>query len=305
MSAPVSGAPLPRVVSAPRCVWPLAAKLGEGACWSVREQALYFVDILGKALHRYRPDGGECRSWRFDEEVSALAERKHAPGLLLSLRHDLALFDPDSRELVRLHRPEPQRTGNRFNDGKCDAHGRFWVGSTDYACRAWTGALYRYEGGSRCARLLDQVCIANGPTWSLDGRTMYFNETGHARTWAIDFDPERGILGERRLWRQFDTPGEGVPDGMTTDATGRLWIARWGGGAVTCHDGEGTELARIELPATNVTSCAFGGPDLRTLYITTATIDLDDAQRAAQPLAGGLFAVELDVSGMPANRFAG
>lgn len=298
-------APTPRALSAPRCVWPLAATLGEGACWSPREQALYFVDILGKALHRHHPASGVQRSWRFDEEVSALAEREHGPGLLLSLRHDLALFDPASGALTRLHRPEPERRGNRFNDGKCDARGRFWIGSTDYACKAWTGALYRFDGDGRCTRCLDQVKIANGPAWSPDGRTMYFNETGHARTWAIDFDPERGTLGERRLWLQCDEAREGVPDGITTDAAGHVWIARWGGGAVTCHDGEGAELARIELPTAHVTSCAFGGPDLRTLYITTATIDLDEAQRVAQPLAGGLFAVELDSPGLPANRFAG
>jgi len=287
------------------CVWPLGAELGEGACWSVREQSLYFVDILGQRLHRYTPGNRMTRSWSFDESISAVVERAHASGVLVSLRHDLAIFQPDDGSLTRLHRPDPQRPDNRFNDGKCDARGRFWIGSTDHACVAATGALFSFDGNGHCQRHLDGIHIANGPTWSADGRTLFFNETGHARTFAFDFDPERGTLGERRLWRQFDVQREGVPDGMTTDAEGHVWIAHWGGSAVACYRADGQALMRVGLPTAHVTSCAFGDADLQTLYITTARTGLDPRQLAAQPLAGGLFAVRVGATGVPAACFAG
>lgn len=301
-------AAIPTALSPLRCVWPLAATLGEGALWSQREQALYFVDILGRALHRYAPgDGGRGearRSWSFDEEISAVAEREHGPGLIVSLRRHLALFDPATGTLQPLHMPEPERPGNRFNDAKCDAQGRLWAGSTDFDCQRPTGALYRYDPDGRCSRHLDAVHIANGPTWSADGRTLYFNQTGHGQTWAYPFDPDAGTLGEGRLWLQHQD-ADGAPDGMTTDARGRVWIARWGGGGVSCHDADGRLLARIELPTAHITSCAFGGHDLRTLYVTSARTGLDEAALAAQPLAGALFAIDLDAQGVAAGRFAG
>ncbi|HET6395470.1 MAG TPA: SMP-30/gluconolactonase/LRE family protein [Pseudoxanthomonas sp.] len=295
----------PRLLAPPRCLWPVGATLGEGPCWSARAQALYFVDILGRRLLRCDAEGRARASWDFDEEISAVAECADGDGLLVSLRHDLALFDPDGGALHRLVRPEPERPGNRFNDGKCDARGRFWAGSTDFACVAPAGALYRYDGDA-CARVLDGAFISNGPAWSRDGRTLFFNETGRACTYAFAFDPDTGELGERRLWRQWNETEEGAPDGMTVDADGRLWIAHWGGGAVGCYDADsGATLARFELPASNVTSCCFGGAELSTLFVTTARVGLDEAQRQAQPLAGALFALQLDVQGLPANRFAG
>ena len=302
-----SSFPAPRFEGAPRCIRPAGASLGEGLLWSEREQALYWVDILERRLYRLNPASGVQDEWRFDEEISALAERENAPGLIVTLRRGFAFFAPADAAAGPqwLHRPEPQMLSNRFNDGKCDARGRFWGGTMDFDCVAPTGALYRFDPDGRCSQHDSGFAVTNGPTWSLDGRTMYFNDTVKGAIHAYDFDPERGTLAHRRLWLRF-ARGDGLPDGMTTDAAGRIWVAHWAGSCVSCHHPHtGEELGRVKLPVSQVTNCAFGGPGLRTLYITSARVGLDEAQQEAEPLAGGLFAVDVDSPGLPAFRFAG
>lgn len=303
--AALASCPLPVVREEPRSVWSAQALLGEGTLWSVREQALYWVDILGRQLHRFSPAHKVRDSWEFAEEITAVAERASGPGLLVTLRRDLAFFDTDTGRLQRLHRPEPAHPGNRFNDGKCDARGRFWVGTMDMACKATSGAWYRYTGGSQCTRMQTGVSVTNGPTWSLDQRTLYANDTVQGRVMAYPFDPATGALGVGSVWLQMG-PGDGLPDGMTTDAGGRIWIAHWGGGCVTCHDPDtAQELLRIPLPASQITNCAFGGKDLKTLFISSACAGLNEPQLLQQPLAGALFSVGVDSPGLPAHLFAG
>jgi D-xylonolactonase len=293
-----------RGAPAPRCIWPAGAELGEGTLWSVREQALYWVDILGKQLHRCRADGSERASWRFDEEISALAERRNEPGLIVTLRRGFALFDPNNAAPPQvLHQPADEPASNRFNDGKCDAHGRFWGGTMDFDCIAPSGAFYAYGADGRCARHELGFAVTNGPAWSLDGRTMFINDTVNGQVFAWDFEPDGGTLAQRRLWLRF-APDDGLPDGMTLDAHGRLWIAHWGGRCVTAHDvTDARELQRIELPVSQVTNVAFGGPDLRTLFISSACVGLSAQQLQTEPLAGGLFALEMQTPGLPAPLF--
>ncbi len=315
VSTPTSTLSAPRMLQPPHCVWDAGAALGEGALWSPRLQVLWWVDILGRRLLQYRPADGARAQWHFDEEVSAVAECAQglpafadaAPGdgppLLLATRRGFAAFAPASGRLQPLHQPAEEPAHNRFNDGKCDARGRFWAGSMDFDCAAPTGALYRFDPDGRCTRHDAGFAVTNGPTWSLDGRTLFFNDTVQGHVLAYDVDAVAGTLSHRRPWLRF-AEGDGVPDGMCTDAAGRIWIAHWGGSCVSCHDpASAAELCRITLPATQVTSSAFGGPDLCTLYITSAATGLDDAARARQPLAGGLFAVRMDSPGQPAHRF--
>jgi D-xylonolactonase len=224
-----SSPPVPKTLSAPRCLWAADAQLGEGALWSPQHQALWWVDILGRRLHRWQwPDGARA-SWDFDEEVSAVAERAGGDALLLALRRGFADFDPASGRLTYLHQPEGEPPGNRFNDGKCDALGRFWAGSMDFDCAATTGALYRFDADGSCSRQDSGFAVTNGPTWSLDGRTMYFNDTVQRQVLAYDFDAAAGRVSNRRPWLRL-AADDGVPDGMCTDAAGRVWIAHWGGG---------------------------------------------------------------------------
>jgi sugar lactone lactonase YvrE len=300
-STPLPAAPRP--LSAPRCLWDAGAQLGEGALWSPRTQALWWVDILGRRLHRWQWTDGARSSWDFGEEVSAVAERAGGAGLLLALRHGFAAFDPQDGRLAPLHQVADEPAHNRFNDGKCDAQGRFWAGSMDFGCALPTGALYRFDADGGCTRHDAGFAVTNGPTWSRDGRTMFFNDTVQGQVLAYDFDAAAGRIAGRRPWLRLAAE-DGVPDGMCTDATGRIWIAHWGGGCVSCHDPvSAAELCRIALPARQITSCAFGGPDLCTLFVTSAATGLDDAARAAQPLAGALFAVTLDSPGLPAHSF--
>ena len=214
------------IINAPECIWDAHAKLGEGPLWSIREQALYWVDILGHQLHRYSPREGR-RTWQFDQEISSVAERAEADELVVTLRHGFAIFEPATGALTPLMHAENERPGNRFNDGKCDHLGHYWAGTMDFACIEPTGSLYRLSTSLQLDVVDEKYAVTNGPAWSIDGRTLYHNDSAKRRVYAFDFDMKSGRVSNKRLFLEF-APEDGAPDGMCTDAEGGLWIAHWG-----------------------------------------------------------------------------
>jgi sugar lactone lactonase YvrE len=286
------------------CVVDSACILGEGPAWDEQGGFLYWVDIKAPALHRYRAAGGEVRRWDLPEPVGAAVPRVGG-GLLLALQSGFAFFDPETGDLQRLFDPEPESPQNRLNDGKCDALGRFWVGSMHDPEQDPSGHLYRLGPDLNLQQFPMGFVVTNGPSWSGDGRTFYFTDSAARRIYAFDFDMAAGRLGARRLLVQVP-PAEGHPDGQCVDAEDHLWTAHWNGGRVTRYRPDGTVDRVVRIPAPLVTSCCFGGEALDILYVTTARVGLKASALQAAPLSGGLFAVTgLGVTGRATARFAG
>lgn len=278
--------------------------LGEGPVWHARTGRLFWVDIKGRAVHSLDPATNRAASVAVPEDVGTVVPT-HGTKLLVALRRRLALLDFATGRLATFPAVPLEPEGNRFNDGKCDAAGRFWVGSMDDAEKEVRGRLYRMDADLHVRPQLDGVFISNGLAWSADARTMYYIDSPTQRVDAFDFDQAAGTLSNRRTLRQF-APGDGFPDGQTIDAEGFLWVGMWDGWAVHRLDPRtGATVDTIKLPVARVTSCAFGGPQLDTLYITTARIGLTAEQQAAQPHAGSLFTAKPGVRGIAAAEFVG
>lgn len=285
------------------CVVDAKNKLGEVPVWDVAEQALYWVDIEGALLQRFHPASGEFRRWRMPERICALALRRRG-GLVVALASGFAFFDPDSGAIERLAAPEAHLPGNRMNDGKCDRHGRFWAGTMDDSLARRTAALYRLDPDLSCRQMETGVGISNSLAWSPDDRTFYFADSLIKTIFAYDFDIETGAIGARRVFADCSAEA-GSPDGSTVDAEGRLWNARWGAAKLVRYTPDGRIDREMPLPTHYPTSCAFGGPDLATLYVTSAIWDLGPEALESQPEAGGVLALEVGVRGLPEPRFAG
>ena len=275
--------------------------LGEGPLWDVREQALYWVDIRKPAVRRYDIGNRKLTAWTTPEMVGSLAVRKEG-GLLLALKSALALFDPTSGSIRPVASPEADRPSQRFNDGKCDRQGRFWAGTMNDRARQPDGTLYRF-GGSECAAIETGITIPNSLCWSPDGRTMYFSDSWTRTIFSYDFDPATGEVANKRPFATTVAPA--IPDGATIDAEGCLWCAEYDGWRITRFAPDGRRMRSIELPLQRPTSCMFGGPDLSTLFVTSATQKLSVEELAKQPLAGALLAMDVGVRGLPESRFNG
>jgi D-xylonolactonase len=282
------------------CIADVRATLGEGPVWVEREQALYWVDIPERKLFRWSEAEGPT-TCNLPAHLCSLAPR--AAGGFIGAGYEGFLAVGPDLALTPLGNPEPDLPRNRFNDGKVDRQGRFWAGTMDRTEREASGSLYRFDPDGFWTRIDSGYRVTNGPAFSLDGRTMYHTDSALQRVSAFDLDAE-GNAANRRTFLQFGE-GDGYPDGMTVDAEDCLWIAFWDGWCVRRFSPTGDRLAQIDLPAQRPTSCAFGGPDLDRLYITTASRGLTDEDLKAQPQAGGLFMTIPGVKGVAEPLFAG
>jgi D-xylonolactonase len=283
----------------PQVLWDIGAELGEGALWHAPSRSVVSVDIKGRRIHRCAYDGSDRRSWDAPAQVG-FAIPFDDSGLLCGIQGGLYRLDTGSGEFRRLLAVEPDRPGNRLNDGYVDAAGALWFGSMDDGESAHSGALYRLDGQG-LARMDDGYIITNGPAISPDGATLYHTDTLARRTYAFDLAPD-GSLAGKRLFAEFT--GKGHPDGMAVDSEGHVWIALFGGARIERYAPDGSLADTVHFPCSNITKIAFGGDDLRTAYVTTARKGLSPEQRAAQPLAGHLFTFQVDAPGLATHQIS-
>lgn len=284
-----------------------ASLLGESPFWHPAEQRLYWIDIPGRRLNRFEPRTGVLEHWELESEPGACAPRLDGR-LLLAMRDGVFSFDPQTGQRRRLAAPPYDPRVERFNDGKCDPQGRFWIGTIYEPRDRPAAALYCWRGGEliRCA---DGVTVSNGLAWSPNGRTMYWGDTRAHCVQALDFDPATGEPSRRRDFIRFPPvqPGQppslygGRPDGAAVDVEGCYWVAMFEGGRVLRLSPEGRVLREVQLPARCPTMPCFGGPDLKTVYVTTARHGRPVAELAEYPMSGCVLAFEVEVPGLPVN----
>lgn len=274
--------------------------LGESVIWSTRHHALYWVDIRAPALHRFAPGSGRHDSWKMPDLCPAVVLTHD--GVALASRRSLLRFDFGSGMPAHILDIEPHSLGNRLNEAKVDRGGRLWIGSMRDFGAAVTGSLYSVSRTLQVRRILGDIRIPNSLGWSPDNRTMYFADTGNGALCAYSYDMETGAIRNMRILVE-DGVLPGRPDGCAVDSEGFIWSARYGGGCVARISPAGRIVATIGIPASQPTSCALGGSDLRTLYVTTARQRLSDTQLVEQPQAGQIFAARVDVPGLPEMEF--
>jgi sugar lactone lactonase YvrE len=279
------------------------SQLGEGTRWDDRYHELLHVDILAGRIYRDKinDDGAlsPVRTFEVPGTVGAIAPVENDEGWLLAADRSITYLRPDG-ELRPIAEIAPE--GTRMNDAACDPQGRFWAGAIANDQQPGGGSLYRLERSGETELMLDGLTISNGLGWSPDGRTMYLADSGPGVIHAFNFNPERGTISDDRLL--VDVPEEiGSPDGLTVDADGDLWVAIYGGGRVQRYAPNGHLREEFFLPAEQTTCCAFAGPGLHWLYVTTATENWTDEQRRADPSAGLVYMFDTDVTGRPAVPF--
>ncbi len=283
------------------------SRLGESPMWHPDEQVLYWCDIPGCTVNRWDPRTAMHRQWPMPTEPACCVPLLGG-GLLIAMRDGLWRFDPESGRRHAVAEPPYDSGSQRFNDGKADAAGRFWIGTIDDQRRP-LAALFRHDPGEGVQRVEGGITVSNGLAFSPDGRTMYWADTAAHRVTAFDVDPASGALSRQRLFREFPrraagqplTDYGGRPDGAAVDSEGAYWVAMFEGQRLLRLAPDGSVLAELLLPVRCPTMPCFGGADLKTLYITCARDKRPEDELARQPLAGSVLQMRVNVQGLPAH----
>lgn len=282
-------------------VWDLRADLGEGPVWVERDRALWFTDIKSRKIHRLDPATGDKKSWDSPEQVGFILPAENG-GFVAGLESGLYHFDSESGAFSLIVEVEADLPTNRLNDGVVDSKGRIWFGTMDNSERSKSGAFYCFDRGELKRTALTGIAITNGPAVSPEGDRLYWVDTLAGTISACDIGGDGELGPSREL--VYIMPAEGHPDGPTVDAEGCIWISLYSGWEVRRYSPEGKLLDRVRFPVSNITKVAFGGPDMRSAFATTARHLLRADALEEQPLAGGVFRFEADVAGVPSPLVA-
>nr|AUN37891.1 gluconolactonase [uncultured bacterium] len=275
--------------------------LGEGAHWHSASKKFLYVDIEGKKVGRINPITKIREEKNVGERVGTVVPAANG-NLVLALENSIASLNFDTGELKELIQMEDDKPNNRANDGKCDAHGRLWIGTMHQEAKGAEGTLYCFDGKNLIEKILNRK-VSNGICWSKDNKTMYYIDSFDNNIKRYDFDLSNGSISNESIIVEMTEPGC-TPDGMTIDEEGMLWVAIWGGGCVNRYNPlTGEIIGVVYLDAPNVTSCAFGGNNMEQLFITTARVGLDEEQLQQYPDSGSLFIVDVGIKGMEMHQF--
>ncbi|SHG87631.1 SMP-30/gluconolactonase/LRE family protein [Ferrimonas marina] len=277
-------------------------QLAEGVIWQPKSHSLMWVDIYGNQVHQLSLPAKEHRTWSVGEYPSSILPSADGR-MLLTQRKGLNWFRPEQGSLEPIFSPEAGLPANRYNDAQIDPRGRLWAGTMAIDADAPSGRLYRYSPGGAWRQMESDFFISNGPVFSPCGRVLYYADSLARTVYHYELDRNCDPISERRHFITLPE-GEGVPDGMTCDIQGNLWICHFDGGGISRYSPSGQRIGWIDLPVSKVASCTFGGSNMSTLFITTAQVGLSPEALAQQPLAGDLFCIETDTQGQPQHRFA-
>ncbi|MBD2677014.1 MULTISPECIES: SMP-30/gluconolactonase/LRE family protein [Nostoc] len=276
------------------------ARLGEGPVWDSTKKLLYWIDIFNHRVHQLDPATGDNRFFDVGDVVGAIATAG-TDRLIITLRRHLAFLNTQTGEVTPILEVEANMPNNRINDGKCDPQGRFWFGSMS-AIENPDANLYRYDADGSLHLMETGLTISNGLGWSPDQKLFYLTDSPKQKIYVYDFNSVTGNITNRRIFVDL-THESFYPDGLTIDSQGNIWSAMWNGWCVIRFNPKGEEILRIKLPVPLITSCTFGGEDLQTLYITTASVGLSQAEIDKSFYSGDLFALQTDVTGLPSDNF--